>query len=629
MLQVKGVPVLFIPGNAGSYRQVRSLAAEGAVHFHDVLQSDVDAIANGKRSLDWFSVDFNEDLAAFHGQTMLDQAEYLNEAIAYILKLYHNPDKSARDPTLPDPTSVILLGHSMGGIVARTMLTLPNHQSNSVNTIMTLAAPHARPPVSFDAEVVHTYKRINDYWRDAYSQQWANNNPLWRVTLVSIAGGGLDTIVPSDYATTASLVPATHGFTVFTSTIPHVWTGMDHLAMVWCDQLRKSVVRSLYDVIDARRPSQTRPRAERMTSFKKWLLTGLENVEQRVVSEKEAKTLLTLEGDFNDFLPNGQRLVLRSLGQAGRPKAYLLPVPQPDATHERHFSLLTDQTLSNAEQLEILFCSVSPLHLGQSSTILSNNMALYGNTSGSTRLACKSAAGDVIALPASTANSKHPFEQTSPFSYLEFDVTNLADLQFIAVVDRLIEPRDGWLIAEFASSSDTTLISAKSLSEVVLASLEMITSNDRPLVTEIKIPTLQTSLLAYKLSLATTPCDDDIQLFSPLVRQYISEPYESKFFVNVKEAEISMHGVAPYLPPSLKGNKEAEGLSLQIWSDPTCNSTMEVKLEVDVAGSMGKLWMRYRTVFAAFPLVVVALVLRKQFKVYDNTGMFDCRNSLL
>jgi glycosylphosphatidylinositol deacylase len=32
--------------------------------------------------------------------------------------------------------------------------------------------------------------------------------------------------------------------------------------------------------------------------------------------------------------------------------------------------------------------------------------------------------------------------------------------------------------------------------------------------------------------------------------------------------------------------------------------------------------MRYRTVFAAFPLVVVALVLRKQFKVYDATGMF-------
>jgi len=121
-LQVKGVPVLFIPGNAGSYKQVRPIAAEGATYFHDVLRHDPAAINAGARNLDFFTVDFNEDITAFHGQTMLDQAEYLNEAIAYILSLYHDPRRSERDPDLPDPTSVIILGHSMGGIVARTML---------------------------------------------------------------------------------------------------------------------------------------------------------------------------------------------------------------------------------------------------------------------------------------------------------------------------------------------------------------------------------------------------------------------------------------------------------------------------------------------------------------------------
>ena len=91
MLQVKGVPVLFIPGNAGSYKQVRPIAAEAAYYFHDVLQHDEYALRRGKRALDFFSVDFNEDITAFHGQTLLDQAEYLNEAVAYILALYHNP----------------------------------------------------------------------------------------------------------------------------------------------------------------------------------------------------------------------------------------------------------------------------------------------------------------------------------------------------------------------------------------------------------------------------------------------------------------------------------------------------------------------------------------------------------
>ena len=63
-------------------------------------------------------------------------------------------------------------------------------------------------------------------------------------------------------------------------------------------------------------------------------------------------------------------------------------------------------------------------------------------------------------------------------------------------------------------------------------------------------------------------------------------------------------------------------MSLQIWTDPTCNSTIEVSLKVDVLGSLGKLFMRYRTVLTAFPLLVVALVLRKQFRVYDETGLF-------
>ena len=198
-----------------------------------MLENDQNALNAGKRDLDFFLADFNEDITAFHGQTLLDQAEYLNDAIAYILALYHNPHRSIRDPSLPDPTSVIVIGHSMGGIVARTMLTRPNYLANSINTILTLSAPHARAPVSFDADIVDTYKTINEYWRQSYSEQWASKNPLWHVTLVSIAGGGLDTVVPSDYASLTSLVPQTHGFTVFTSSTPHVWTGMDHLAITW------------------------------------------------------------------------------------------------------------------------------------------------------------------------------------------------------------------------------------------------------------------------------------------------------------------------------------------------------------------------------------------------------------
>lgn len=208
---------------------------------------------------------------------MLDQAEYLNEAVAYILSLYTTPGRSLRDAHLPDPSSVMLLGHSMGGIVARTMLILPNYRPNTVNTIITLAAPHARAPISFDSDIVSNYKRVNDFWRESYFAPNESQNPLANLALISIAGGGLDTIVPSDYSTIASLVPPSHGFTVFTTTMPQVWTGMDHLAICWCDQLRKSLVQGFYDVADAGRPDQTKPLAERLRLLERRFLSGLED----------------------------------------------------------------------------------------------------------------------------------------------------------------------------------------------------------------------------------------------------------------------------------------------------------------------------------------------------------------
>ena len=617
--------MLFIPGNAGSYKQVRPIAAEAAQYFHDSVQLNAEALKSGTRSLDFFTVDFNEDITAFHGQTMLDQAEYLNEAVAYILSLYHEDRRSMQDPDLPDPSSVILVGHSMGGIVARTMLTMPNYQSNSINTIITMSAPHARPPVSFDSEMVRTYKRINEYWRQAYSQKWANNNPLWHVTLISIAGGGLDTVVPSDYASLSSLVPDTHGFTVFTSSVPSVWTGMDHQAILWCDQFRKIIVRSLMDVVDVHRPGQTKPRADRMRIFKKWYLTGMEEVAEKTLPHQEPTTLLTLEDNSNSIIQEGTRFTLRSFGQAGKPKAYLLPAPPRGTAEGSKFTLLSNEKLDppgHGGNLEVLFCSVFPLQAGQSATLFSMNMDLSGNSSGSTRLACKNAAEDVISLPASTRTSKYPFEEGSAFSYLQYDLEDISDHQFVAIIDKATNFTSGWVIAEFNDHGASVIEPSVGLGRLLTSGLRLRLPANRPMVTEIKIPAIHSSLLAYNLVIGNQACGEDSELFSPLLRQYLSDPYESKYFVNVKQAGINLHGVAPFMPPPLKAKSALDGVSLQLWSDSNCNTSMDVSLRIDVAGSMGKLVMRYMTVFAAFPLLVVALVLRKQFKVYDEQGVF-------
>ncbi|EXF78844.1 hypothetical protein CFIO01_12731 [Colletotrichum fioriniae PJ7] len=629
--KLRGVPVLFIPGNAGSYKQVRPIAAEAANYYHESLQHDETAVAAGARNLDFFTVDFNEDITAFHGQTMLDQAEYLNEAIRYILSLYMDPRMSARDQDLPDPTSVLVLGHSMGGIVARTMLIMPNYQSNSINTIITMSAPHSRPPVTFDGQIVKIYDDINDYWRHAYSQKWANNNPLWHVTLVSIAGGGLDTVVPSDYASIEPIIPETHGFTVFTTGIPSVWTSMDHQAILWCDQFRKVVARAMYDVVDVHRSSQTKPRAERMRVFKKYFLTGMESIAEQTMAAEGPSTLLTLEDNSNAIKAQGERLVLRQLGHDPKITAHLLPVPPQGSPEGKRFTLLTDSALDKPGEhgkLEVLLCSVFPLQPGQSTTLFSTHMDLSGDSTGSTRLACRNAATDAILLPPSTRMLHQPFALenepvTRPFSYLQFDIEDIADHQFVAVIDKAVKPSQNFVVAEFSDHSQSHRRRNISLRRILAFGMTLRLPANRPLVAEINIPTIQSSLLAYNLEIGNQACGSSSGLFSPLIRQHLAQPYESKFFVNARHASISLHGVAPFVPPPLRHKLQNEqGLSLQFWTDPTCESAIQVTLTVDPLGSLGKLYMRYRTVFAAFPLLVVALVLRKQFRIYDTTGAF-------
>lgn len=621
--------MLFIPGNAGSYKQVRPVAAEAATYFYENLAVDVSALEAGVRNLDFFTVDFNEDITAFHGQTLLDQAEYLNEAVRFILSLYTDPDRAIRASDLPDPSSVIILGHSMGGIVARAMLIQPNYQSSSINTILTLSAPHARPPVTFDGQIVRIYDEINDYWRRAYTQKWANNNPLWHVTLVSIAGGSLDTVVPSDYASLESLVPETHGFTAFTTGIANVWTSMDHQAILWCDQFRKVVARALFDIVDVHRASQTKPRADRMRAFKRRFLTGMEPSVEKTLPMQEATTLLTLDDESNDIVPAGERLVLSSLGLHSKPKAHLLPIPPQGSPGFKRFTLLTDSRLDEAGQygqLEVLFCSVVPSRARSISTLYPLNIDLSQTSKESTRLACKSAAIDTIPLPASTSSTKYPFyrdgePEIAPFSYLQYDVDDLSEHHFVAVVDKATVETRSFVFAEFSDQTEYSMSHDIGLMELLLLGSSLKLPPNRPTTVEVNMPAVDSALLAYDLKLSAPPCSGKQELFAPLLRQYIARPYESRYFVNAREAGISLHGSAPYMPPPLMSHTD-HGLTLQLWTDPTCDSQLEISLKVDILGSLGKLYMRYRTVFAAFPLLIVTLVLRKQFRIYDSEGRF-------
>lgn len=622
---LRGVPVLFIPGNAGSYKQVRSLSSEASRYYYSRYRHDQKAQEQGVRALDFFTVDFNEDLAAFHGQTVFDQAEYVNEAIAYILSLYHDPDRTNRDADLPDPSSVILVGHSMGGIVARAALINSKYQANSVNTIITMSTPHARPPVSFDADIVTLYNQINDYWRHSYTQKWSSSNPLHQTTLISIAGGGRDTTVPSDYTSVSSLVPESHGFTIFTSAIPTVWTSMDHLAIIWADQLRKVIIKSLYEIVDVRRAAQTKNRATRMEIFRKWFLTGLETDRQSRLKTHGHDVLLTLGAEPRSSITKKRSITLRRLGMQDHASVKLLAVPTVANGTNSHLQLLSDQTMhpdGSFDRLDVLFCSAFPIAGHAATAPLPLQIDFSNGDASATRLACKRAVGDQVLLPASNRRSKNAFDRSPPFTFLQYDLEDLQDFQFVAIVDKSTEINHGWIHAEFSDDTESSIQVDVGLAKLLLRGISLELPSTRSMMTNIKIPALVSSLLAYHLEVRQHGCRKDTELFTPLVRQYIDAPRESKYFVNFKEGDINLHGTAPFMPPPLPGELLNSGIAFQIWSDPTCSSSLEFRLRADLAGSWGKLVIRYRTIFAAFPLLVVAMVLRKQFRLYDSTGIF-------
>lgn len=302
-----GIPVLFIPGNAGSFRQVRALAAQSATLYQSGLGEKSKFLDHSNPydkpihpQFDYYTADFNEDLTAFHGRSLLDQAEYLNDAVKYILSLYNSTNfvsdfrgssrtddnsnsnydtqhpffGSSANNSYPNPLSVILIGHSMGGVVARSMFLLDNYQAGSVNSIFTLSAPHTLPPAPFDRDLVSVYDRVNSHWENSFSQDFIGRNPLAQVSLISITGGNLDKMILSESTSVSSFVPPSNGFTVFTTSIPHVWSSIDHQAIVWCDQFRQVFATVLSEMADVNSATKTKSLPERMNVFRRLLLGG-------------------------------------------------------------------------------------------------------------------------------------------------------------------------------------------------------------------------------------------------------------------------------------------------------------------------------------------------------------------
>ncbi|OBA21499.1 PGAP1-domain-containing protein [Metschnikowia bicuspidata var. bicuspidata NRRL YB-4993] len=620
---LRGVPVLFVPGNAGSYRQVRSLAAECAALHHD---ANIDVVHNARgRSLDFFAADFNEDYTAFHGRTLLDQAEYLNAAVRFILLLYA--------PAADAPAAVMLVAHSMGGVVARVMPTLASCPRGSISTLVTLAAPHAAAPLTFDGDLLRLYLAADRVWHAAFAGSAPAHAWLRDVAVVSITGGAADAILPADYTSLGAVVPASNALTVYTSGIPGVWTPMDHLAIVWCRQLRRSVLRALLQIVDAASPLRVCPLHDRMAVFRQNLLSGFEAAPEGSRAGREA--LFSLRFDVQDaVLHSGATAIWKSSAPVS-PRALafsLLPLTAASTA-----LLLTDTAPPAGDPLAQIRAAPHCVFLCKKRGAAAADAAPAVDLTGPAtkefmELLCASAAARYNEIPKSSAHVASLEDSAfdggaAPFWAAHLSSDDVRDFDTLLVVSNREHAgaHDGFMVAQTSARDASTYVVGTDMLSLITRGADVSLLATRPLAVNLNVPGAWSSLLAYRVDLKETSGP----LFEPFIRQWVEDPYETKWLIKLRGRStllVTMHGVAPFTPfPSYKPGL---GLNLQLWSDPQGGwsddnvAAVELAISVDWLGSLRLLVVRYRLAVVSHCLAVTVLVAILQFRKYSVSGRF-------
>uniref|UniRef100_A0A6P7GD64 GPI inositol-deacylase n=1 Tax=Diabrotica virgifera virgifera TaxID=50390 RepID=A0A6P7GD64_DIAVI len=295
-----GIPVLFIPGNAGSHKQVRSLSSVALRKWMNSRTS---------YHFDYFAVDLNEEYSGLYGPLLFDQLRYVNASLYRILELYADRQKP--------PESVVVVGHSMGGIIAMKLLS-ELEQPELISVLITLASPLKRAAMSLDYH-------MNKFYEGIFDEDFS------ATTVVSLAGGYKD-ILMHPHFTKRQNNEIIH---VSTSHIPMSWTESNHVQILWCKQVVMALNRALFDSVDMKTRLISTNTTYRNEAFKHHLI---KNSGTKVKNHEQYSKLVTIntKGKWIDDIR----------------KVYSIEYPR--GLHEPHWNMVGLSDLPGYEILTVL-----------------------------------------------------------------------------------------------------------------------------------------------------------------------------------------------------------------------------------------------------------------------------------
>ena len=639
------VPVLFVPGNAGAYGQVRSLASSAATQYWE-NDEPFPEFQHSRGPIEWWTLELNEGFSAFSGRILEDQAWYINEAVRYLRSLYAVPGDT-RYMLGERNFTVSLLGHSMGGASARLALQMPNHDPGSVDTIVTLATPHAFPPLSIDRDLENVYKKMNAPVKGI--------PPL----IVSLAGGVLDAQVSSDASSLSlgRLHDPDARLSSYSSTVENLWSTIDHVGMVWCDQLRTRIARAflldllVFDMIAEPR-RQPHVLQQRRTLWRNVLGLPLEAASPReqhavlfsgpstfammdVLTKPQVVPLAGENGIYND--KNGS-IITHVLSPPGPNHRYDIDQSVADDDERLAFEVITNlavgpshtSRLSVLEPFElfVLACKTAPKMddpsentLCQCSMVLPHMFSLLPRSPRDAALhAGTERFPDALKFYDSQKRSLRRLRISSAFIKEHgiefFRLDKRVDTSSAAAEHgnvTILHP--GWVPERrHVLHGGPHWWSSKSWS---LHQPQTLADSTRRVLWEWLAKDIDSSLLAYNLELVAAKCtgtrDTGSIDFAPILRATNLATGDSRIYPALPLAgtrqPLMLHGSAPFMPPASMWHR---GTLFQLWVpegfDDTCPLPYDVlRLTVNTRASIGLLVMRYRMALITWPLAVLAL----------------------
>ncbi|EJD53524.1 PGAP1-domain-containing protein [Auricularia subglabra TFB-10046 SS5] len=555
--ELHGVPVLFIPGNAGSSKQARSIASSACRQYYATPTVRTGDFPDSMEALDVYTAEFNEDLSAFHGPTLLAQSRYIADAVSFILSKYR------------PGTKIVIMGHSMGGVVAMSLLPSPH-----ISAVITMSTPHTLPPARFD-------RRIEDLF--ARSRDVAANDTT---PVLSICGGATDLMIPSESCILPQGIGAP-GFrkTIFTGGMDGVWTGVSHQAMVWCHQVRWRVARAALEI------GATKTAPEAAGVLDKWFRNEA-SVETPAISER-----LELKEMEHEHVVDGKLLRLRPISHD--PRAYIFSAPSDG---DGEFVLLASGAkVADLGPLKPSFTTVTVLSCTEAGDALALDCVRVKPTS-------------LRLLPLPKWGQPYPVAKEGAAEsegVVAFRAALPASSRRI-VVKTALGFSDAWLAASLVVlRSNPILVSYPFLGSTRVSLDPIAIAQDLRL--SFGPPT---SLLVYKVNADFEGSCGEFNQLPPLLLHQTSK------------AELHIHPLHPRHRPRLHSHATgpfmsstpvAHGTKLTLFSSGNCG-VRSLNFQVDWPQSFGVWAMRYWVAVATWGVGVVGAVILRTWHVAHRTG---------